>query len=131
MILTPDALQLGPLVLAWDRLALLLAAGVWLGTAGFRHAGGALLVTLLAARLAATLPHWSELAPTLGGRVLSVLDLRAGDWAWPAGLLAGAGYLLLRLRRWPPALPRSLLLTAAAAALPPAAARAPTGPGGG
>ncbi|GAA5534022.1 TlpA disulfide reductase family protein [Deinococcus aluminii] len=111
MTLTPDALQLGPLVLAWDRLALLLAAGVWLGTAGFRHAGGALLFTLLAARLAATLPHWSELAPTLGGRVLSVLDLRAGGWAWPAGLLAGAGYLLLRLRRWPPALTRSLLLT--------------------
>lgn len=113
-----DALQVGPLVLAWDRLALLLAAGVWLGTAKFRHAPGTLLVTLLAARLTGTLPHWAELAPTVAGRAFSVLDLRSGTWFWPAGLTAGMVYLLLRSRGWPPALGRSLLLTATAVALP-------------
>lgn len=99
MNLTPDALQLGPLVLAWDRLILLLALSTWLGTAHVRHAGTAALVTLITARLAA-LPHWSELAPTFGGRLLTVLDIRAGDWAWPVGVTAGLVYLLTRLRGW-------------------------------
>lgn len=117
MNLTPDALQLGPLVLAWDRLILLLALGTWLGTAHVRHAGTAAHVTLITARLAA-LPHWSELAPTFGGRLLTVLDIRAGDWAWPVGVTAGLVYLLTRLRGWPPALTRGLLLTASAVALP-------------
>lgn len=118
MNLTPDALHLGPLVLAWDRLALLLALGTWLGTAPSRHAGTAALVALITARLAAAWPHWSELAPTFSGRVLTVLDVRAGEWMWPAGVAAGLAYLLTHLRRWPPALTRGLLLSAVAAALP-------------
>lgn len=118
MNLTPDALQLGPLVLAWDRLILPLALGTWLGTAHVRHAGTAALVTLVAARLAAALPHWSELAATFGGRLLTVLDVRAGGWAWPVGVMAGLVYLLTRLRVWPPALTRGLLLTASAVVLP-------------
>lgn len=118
MNLTPDALQLGPLVLAWDRLTLLLALGTWLGTAHVRQAGTAALVTLVAARLAAALPHWFELAATFGGRLLTVLDVRAGDWAWPVGVMAGLVYLLKRLRGWPSALTRGLVLTASATVLP-------------
>lgn len=117
MNLSPDALHLGPLVLAWDRLALLLALGTWLGTAHVRHAGTAALVALITARLAAALPHWSELAPTFGERLLTVLDVRAGEWAWPVGVTAGLVYLLTRLRGWPPALTRGLLLSAGAVAL--------------
>ncbi|MDL2345932.1 hypothetical protein QOL99_17525, partial [Deinococcus sp. MIMF12] len=128
-----------------------------------RHAGTAALVALIVARLAAALPHWSELAPTFIGRVLTVLDVRAGEWVWPAGVAAGLVYLLIRisdeqlcndcesrpagegktvtdrsggtgakrrgqnglsgncstrLRGWPPALTRGLLLSAGAAALP-------------
>lgn len=74
MNLTPDALHPGPLVLAGDRLALLLALGTWLGTVHVRHAGTAALVTPITARLAAALPYWSELAPTLPERPLTVLD---------------------------------------------------------
>lgn len=118
MNVSPDAVQLGPLVLAWDRLALVLAFATWLGMSHFRHAGTAALVTLITARLAGALPHWADLAPTLHERVLTVLDLRVGTWFWPAGIATGVVYLLVRLRQWPSALTRSLLLTTAAVALP-------------
>ncbi|UBV44151.1 hypothetical protein LAJ19_15200 (plasmid) [Deinococcus taeanensis] len=118
MNLTPDALQLGTLVLAWERLAVLFAFGTWLGLSHFRHAGTAALVTRVTARLTAALPHWSELAPTIPERLLTVLDVRAGSWSWPVGVAAGLVYLLMRLRQWPPTLPRSLLLTVTAAAFP-------------
>lgn len=118
MNITPDALHLGPLVLAWERLTVLLALRTWLGLSPLRHAGTAALVALITARLTAVLPHWTQLAPTVPEPLLTVLDVRAGSWSWPVGVAAGLVYLLTRLRQWPPALTRSLLLTLTAAALP-------------
>lgn len=92
--LGPDGLNLGPAVMNWGNLSLILGLFTWLGLAKFPHAQAIALVTLLAARLGAALPGWTT-QRSVAENLWDILDLRRGDWAWGPGLAAGVLFTLL------------------------------------
>ncbi|MCL4454109.1 MAG: TlpA family protein disulfide reductase [Deinococcus sp.] len=106
MKFTPDALQLGPLVLEWGRFAFVLGLLVFLGVAsraGKKLDGAAWLVALSAvvvARLgyaALNLDAFSQSGVLAS--LTSLVDIRTGGFYWPLGLAAGLAAALLVLKR--------------------------------
>lgn len=114
-MLTPDALVLGPLVLAWERLALLLFLLAFSGLLPSKHTLAGILLGLLAARLGYGLLHLSDLGGLAG--LSSLLDPRVGSLSPSIGAAVGASYLLLRGVR-APALARAGLGALALSLLP-------------
>lgn len=94
----PDGMNLGPAVVNWQNLSLLLGLFTWLGLAKFPQAQTTAVITLVVARLWAALPGLATSRPLLDN-VWDILDLRRGHWAWLPGLAAGLLYLLLETRR--------------------------------
>lgn len=94
----PDGMNLGPAVVNWQNLSLLLGLFTWLGLAKFPQAQTTAALTLVVARLWAALPGLTTSRPLLDN-VWDILDLRRGHWAWLPGLAAGLLYLLLETRR--------------------------------
>ncbi|WP_135229188.1 TlpA family protein disulfide reductase [Deinococcus fonticola] len=94
----PDGMNLGPAVLNWQNLSLLLGLFTWLGLAKFPQAQTTALITLAVARLWAVLPGLTASRPFLDN-VWDILDLRRGNWAWLPGLSAGLLYLLMQTWR--------------------------------
>ena len=88
-----DGLNLGPLVVNWGNLSLMLGVLTWFWLARFASGQAVALVTLATARLWATLPGWTVSRPLLDN-LWDVLDVRRGAWAWGPGLLAGLLYTL-------------------------------------
>lgn len=104
----PDGLSLGPAVLNWQNLSLVLGILAWLGLARFAAAQNALLITLTVARVVAVWPGLALSRPLLEN-LLDLVDLRRGGWAWIPGLIAGAVFIVLRARPdWQKALPAAL-----------------------
>lgn len=100
LVLGSDGVNLGPLLLGWGNLSLMLGLLTWFSLARFREAQAVALVVLLAARLGATLAGWTSSRPLLDN-LWDVLDVRRGGWAWGLGLLAGLLYVLaLVALRW-------------------------------
>lgn len=93
LALGSDGINLGPLLLGWGNLSLLLGLLTWFALARFREAQAVALVVLLVARLGATLAGWTSSRPLLDN-LWDVLDVRRGSWAWGMGLLAGGLYVL-------------------------------------
>jgi cytochrome c biogenesis protein CcmG, thiol:disulfide interchange protein DsbE len=94
---TPDALTIGPFVLEWGRLSLILGVLVFTTLAGRlknpkleRNAWIALVAALIAGRIG--------YAVTAGAFSLNLLDPRMGGLAWVWGLVAGAVTLAWTLR---------------------------------
>lgn len=123
---TPDALTLGPLVLGWGRLALVagLLVFLWLVGRGRNPAWDnaawwAVILGVLAGRLAYGVLNWDSLSQDgLLGFLGSLVDIRSGGLVWPLALAVGGAYLLWRLRRDVLKLAPALLLGALAVALP-------------
>lgn len=90
-MLTPDALTIGPLVLAWERLALLVFAFAFAALLPGPRAVGVLFAGLLAGRLGYGLLHWGDLQTGPGG-VWSLLDPRTGGISLWAALAGGLGW---------------------------------------
>lgn len=90
----PDGLNLGPAVVNWQNLSLILGLFTWLGLAKFPQAQTTAIITLVVARLWAVIPGLTNARPLLDN-VWDILDLRRGDWAWLPGLSAGFLYLLV------------------------------------
>lgn len=107
MQIGPDAISLGPLVLGWGRLALVLGLLVFLGLVSRRRearldsvAWQGLVLGLIAARLAYGLLHFSSLSQNGMGEWLgSLADIRKGGLVGPVGLVVGLGWAFGRLRR--------------------------------
>ncbi|EYB66349.1 hypothetical protein DEIPH_ctg139orf0071 [Deinococcus phoenicis] len=119
MTIGPDALTVGPLVLGWSQLTLVLGLLAWSTLARFRGAGVAAVVALFTARLWATLPGlFGNLSQSLGAQLLELLDVRRGGWAWGPGLAAGLFALWWPRRQFPTHLAFPLLVTVLAGLLP-------------
>ncbi|BDP44538.1 thiol:disulfide interchange protein (plasmid) [Deinococcus aetherius] len=119
MNIGPDALKLGPLVLGWSQLTLVLGLLAWSSLARFRGAMEAAVVALVTARLWANLPGlFGQLGQSPGAGLLELLDVRRGGWAWGPGLAAGLLALWLPRRRLPDRLALPLLVTVLAGVLP-------------
>lgn len=94
----PDGMNLGPAVINWHNLSLILSLFTWLGLAKFPQAQTTAIITLVVARLWAVLPGLTTSRPLLDN-VWDILDLRRGNWAWIPGMIAGFLYLLWETRR--------------------------------
>ena len=94
----PDGMNIGPLVMNWQNLSLILGIFTWLGLAKFPQAQTTAIITLVMARLWAVLPGLTTSRPLLDN-VWDILDLRRGNWAWLPGLLAGLLYILFETWR--------------------------------
>jgi len=107
MSFTPDALRLGPLVIEWGRLSLMVGVLVFLTLVGRLRqprldavAWPAVLLGVLAARLGYALEQ--PQAFVQGGilpALWALVDLRSGGLAWGWGLLGAGLFALWRLRR--------------------------------
>lgn len=93
-----DGIYLGTLTLSWSNLTLILGVTLWITLARFTRAEWIMIVVLLVARLWAALPGLSVQRP-IAEHLLDIIDLRRGDWAWGAGLLAGALSLIFVIKQ--------------------------------
>lgn len=126
MKLTPDALLLGPLVIGWERLALVLGLMVFVGIASRgrnpkleQTAWWGAVAGALAGRLGYVALNWQDLAGAGGLELLrSVVDIRSGGFFWPLAAGVGALVLVWRLRADALKLAPAILLGALAAVLP-------------
>lgn len=126
MNIGPDAISLGPLVLGWGRLSLVLGLLVFVGLVSRRRdarldsvAWQAVVLGLVAARLGYGLLHFSVLSQGGMGEWLgSLADIRKGGLLWPMGVGVGLFWAWRRLRKQTLSLMPALGVALAVALLP-------------